>query len=317
MTRIVVCSRSVCSNPVLRAELLERHDDVTFNEDLALYEGADLIAFMQGFERAVIGLELVDELVLAALPDLKVIAKYGVGLDSLDLQAMARRGVALGWTGGVNKRSVSELALSLMIAVLRQVHRAHREVRDGAWQQRYGLQLTGKTVGIVGCGHIGKDLALILKAFGCRILAHDIRDYSEFYGANGVEPMGIEELLGASDVVTLHLPLDASTRDILSAERLGLLKSGAIVVNTARGELIDEAALKAMLKDGRLAGAALDVFAEEPPQDQELLELPNFLTTGHIGGSSNEATLAMGRAAIAGLDDFRVPDRHWPIPAIE
>ena len=146
MTRIVVCSRSVCSNPVLRAELLERHDDVTFNEDLALYEGADLIAFMQGFERAVIGLELVDELVLAALPDLKVIAKYGVGLDSLDLQAMARRGVALGWTGGVNKRSVSELALSLMIAVLRQVHRAHREVRDGAWQQRYGLQLTGKTV---------------------------------------------------------------------------------------------------------------------------------------------------------------------------
>ena len=317
MTRIVVCSRSVCSNPVLRAELLERHGDVTFNEDLALYEGADLIAFMQGFERAVIGLEWVDEPILAGLPDLRVIAKYGVGLDNLDLDAMARHRIALGWTGGVNKRSVSELALSMMIAVLRQIHHAHREVRDGAWRQRYGLQLTGKTVGIIGCGHIGKDLALILKAFDCRVLAHDIRDYGEFYRANGVEPMGIEALLGASDVVTLHLPLDASTRNILSAQRLGLMKPGAMVVNTARGELVDEVALKAMLEDGRLAGAALDVFAEEPPEDRELLELPNFLATGHIGGSSNEATLAMGRAAIAGLDTFRLPDRHWPIPAID
>ena len=317
MTRIAVCSRSVCSNPVLRAELLECHDDVTFNEDLALYEGAELIAFMQGFERAVIGLEWVDEAVLAALPDLEVIAKYGVGLDGLDLDAMARHGVALGWTGGVNKRSVSELALSMMIAVLRQIHQAQREVRGGAWRQRYGVQISGKTVGIVGCGRIGKDMALILKAFGCRVLAHDIRDYGEFYRANGVEPMGIEALLGASDVVTLHLPLDASTRNILSADRLGLIKSGGMVVNTARGELIDEGALKAMLKDGRLAGAALDVFAEEPPQDRELLELPNFLVTGHIGGSSNEATLAMGRAAIAGLDTFRLPDRHWPVPAIE
>ncbi len=317
MTRIVVCSRSLCANPQLRAELLERHADVTFNEDLRLYGGEELIAFMKGFERAVIGLEWVDEPILAALPELDVIAKYGVGLDSLDLEAMARHGVKLGWTGGVNRRSVSELALSMMIAVLRQVHRAHREVREGAWRQRHGLQLTGKTVGIVGCGHIGKDLALILKAFGCRILAHDIRDYGAFYRANGVEPMDLGELLKASDVVTLHLPLDPSTRNILSAERLASMKPGAIVVNTARGELIDEVALKAMLMDGHLAGAALDVFAEEPPADQELLELPNFLTTGHIGGSSNEATLAMGRAAIAGLDTFRLPDRDWPIPAID
>ena len=316
MTRIIVCSRSVSANPVLRAELLERHSDVTFNEDGALYEGAELAAFMRGYERAVIGLETVDEAVLAALPELRVIGKYGVGLDNIDLEAMTRYGVALGWTGGVNKRSVSELALSMTIAVLRHIHAAQQEVRQGTWRQLHGTQLTGKTVGIIGCGHIGKDLALILGAFGCRVLANDIRDYGEFYEAHGVEPMGLEDLLAASDVVTLHVPCDESTRNILTAERLALMKPSAVLVNTARGGLVDEAALKAMLMDGRLAAAALDVFAEEPPADQELLELPNFLVTGHIGGSSNEATLAMGRAAIAGLDDHRLPGPDWPIPPV-
>jgi len=315
--RIVVCSRSVCSNPMLRAELLERHTDVTFNEELTLYEGTDLVDFMQGFERAVIGLELVDEAILSALPNLRVIAKYGVGIDNLDLAAMTRLGIQLGWTGGVNKRSVSELAFALMIAVLRRVHLAQTEVRAGTWRQVHGLQLTGKTVGIIGCGHIGKDLALILEALDCRILAHDIRRYPDFYQAHGVEPVGIEDLLAVSDVVTLHVPCDESTRNILTAERLALMKPGAILVNTARGGLVDEAALKAMLMDGRLAGAAFDVFAEEPPTDWELLELPNFLVTGHIGGSSNEATLAMGRAAIAGLDDFRLPGPDWPIPPVD
>ena len=139
------------------------------------------------------------------------------------------------------------------------------------------------------------------------MLAHDILDFPEFYAAHQVEPVGLDELLRRSDIVSLHLPLDDSTRGMLSAERLALLKPGALLINTARGGLVDEAALKRMLEEGRLGGAAFDVFAQEPPDDLELLRLPTFLATPHIGGSSDEAVLAMGRAAIRGLDDNQLP----------
>jgi len=221
---------------------------------------------------------------------------------------MGRHGVRLGWTGGVNKRSVAELALAFMIVILHEVPPAYCQLRTGAWQNRIGRQLSGRTVGIVGCGNVGKDLAPLLRALGCPVLAHDILDFPEFYGAHQVRPVGLEELLTRSDVVTLHVPLDDSTRNMLSAERLSLLRPDAILINTARGGLVDEAALKAMLADGRLAGAAFDVFAVEPPEDAELLALPNFLCTPHIGGSSEEAVLAMGRAAIKGLDHHELPD---------
>ncbi len=225
----------------------------------------------------------------------------------LDLQAMRRHGVRLGWRGGVNKRSVTELVVAFMIALLRHVPLAGAELCAGTWKNRQGRQLTERIVGIVGCGNIGKDLTAILRAFGCSVLANDILDFPEFYAAYRVEPVGIEELLRRADIVTLHVPLDDGTRDMLGAERLAMMKPDALLVNTARGGLVDEAALKKMLVEGRLAGAAFDVFTIEPPDDLELLRLPSFLGTPHIGGSSDEAVLAMGRAAIAGLDDNRLP----------
>ena len=236
-----------------------------------------------------------------------MISKYGVGTDMLDLGAMARRGVRLGWTGGVNRRSVTELALAFMIALLRELPQVDREVSTGTWRNRTGRQLSGRTVGLIGCGHIGKDLTPLLRAFGCPVLAHDILDFPEFYAAHQVEAVGLDDLLRRADIVSLHVPLDDSTRGLLGAGRLALVRPGALLVNTARGGLVDEQVLKQMLQDGRLGGAAFDVFATEPPEDAELLGLPNFLATPHIGGSSEEAILAMGRAAIAGLDDNRLP----------
>jgi phosphoglycerate dehydrogenase-like enzyme len=226
----------------------------------------------------------------------------------LDMKAMTRHGVRLGWTPGVNKRSVTELTLAFMIALLHEVPQANLQLREGVWKNRQGRELSGRIVGIIGCGNIGKDLAPILRGFGCPVLANDILDFPDFYAAHQVEPVGFEELLRRSDIVTLHVPLDDSTRNMLSAERLGLMQPGALLINTARGGLVDEAALKTMLIDGRLAGAAFDVFAIEPPDDTELLRLPNFLATPHMGGSSDEAVLAMGRAAIRGLDDNKLPD---------
>ncbi len=302
-TPIAVASRSFSKHPVLREELLARYSDVRFNDEGLPLEGAELIAFARGRVKLIVGLEHVDEAILAALPELKVISKYGVGTDMLDKAAMARHGVRLGWTGGVNKRSVSELAVAFMISLLHEMPQSSADMRKGVWKNRKGKQLSGRIVGIIGCGHVGKDLTPILRAFGCTVLAHDILDFPDFYAAHEVAKVGLEELLRRSDIVTLHVPLDDSTRNMLNASRLAMMKPGALLINTARGGLVDEEALKRMLKNGRIAGAGFDVFATEPPQDLELLALPNFLSTPHIGGSTEEAILAMGRAAIEGLEE--------------
>jgi D-3-phosphoglycerate dehydrogenase len=305
--RIAVASRSFSRHPVLRAELLAKYPDVTFNDRGVALAGEALVAFLKGHERAIIGLERLDDGVFASLPELKVVSKYGVGVDMIDLDAMARRGVRLGWTGGVNRRSVSEMVIAFAIMLLREFPAAAAEMRSGTWRPHAGRQLSDRTVGIVGCGHVGKDVAVLLRGFGCRVLVHDIREFPDFYSRHGIEAGTLDAVLSRSDIVTLHLPLDASTRGMLSRARLALMRRDAILINTARGGIVDEDALKTMLKEGRLAAAAFDVFAHEPPGDTELLRLPNFLATPHIGGSAEEAVLAMGRAAIAGLESFGDP----------
>lgn len=306
--RIAVASRSFSRHPVLRAELLERFPDVTFNDAGAALKGDELIAFLRGHQGAIIALEKMTADIFAALPELKVIGKFGVGYDNLDLHAMIRHGVELGWTGGSNKRSVSELAIAFAIALLRHIPVCHGEIAQGGWKLRVGRQLSDRTVGLIGCGHVGKDFARLLRAFGCRVLAHDIRDFPEFYAETGVEPVDLDTLLRDADVVSLHVPLDDSTRNMMSRERLAQMRPDAILLNVARGGLVDELTLKEMLRDGRLAGAAFDVFGTEPPADPELLRLPNFLASPHCGGSAEEAVLAMGRAAIDGLTVHRPPE---------
>jgi D-3-phosphoglycerate dehydrogenase len=306
--RVAVCSRSFSSNPTLRAELLARYSQVTFNDAGIQLGGDALVEFLGGHDKAITGLEVINESILARLPELKVVSKYGVGLDMIDMAAMHAHGKRLGWTGGVNRRSVSELVIACAISMLRHVPAAHREVLSGSWRQHVGGNLTGRTVGIIGCGHIGKDLALLLGPFECRILVNDIVAFPEFYAAHRIEAVNLEALLHRSDIVTLHIPLNETTRGLLDARRLALLKPGAVLINMARGGLVDESALKHMLREKRLAAAAFDVFADEPPADQELLTLPNFLATPHIGGSAHESILAMGRAAIRGLDVNEVPD---------
>jgi phosphoglycerate dehydrogenase-like enzyme len=304
---VAVCSRSFSKNSILRSELLARYQQVIFNDDGLILSGDSLVGFLKGYDKAIIGLEAIDGSVLSRLPELKVIGKYGVGLDMIDMEAMRAHGRRLGWTGGVNRRSVSELVISFAVAMLRHVPAAHREVLSGQWRQCMGSYLSGKTVGIIGCGHIGKDLVPLLRAFGCPILVNDILDFSDFYAVHDIESVNLQDLLRRSDIVTLHVPLDDSTRGLLDANGLALMKSTAVLINVARGELVDEKALKKMLQTKQLAAAAFDVFAVEPPQDKELLDLPNFLATPHIGGSAGEAILAMGRAAIDGLDNNQIP----------
>lgn len=302
-TAVAVASHSFPKNPTLRRELLDRYPGSTFNETRKPLKGDDLLAFLRGHEKAITGLEVLDAAIFAALPDLRVVSKYGVGLDMIDLAAARRRGVAIRWTPGVNRQSVAELTIAFMIALARNLMPLAREVRDGIWTHGGGRQLSSATVGIVGCGHVGKTVARLCRAFGSRVLANDIVDYADFYRENGIVPVVLDELLRESDFVTLHVPLDASTRGMIGSAQIDAMKTGAFLVNTARGGIVDETALKRALVDHKLGGAAFDVFQIEPPADTELLMLPNFVGTPHVGASTAEAVLAMGRAAIAGLDD--------------
>ena len=307
MKSVAVASRSFSMHPILRNEVLKRYPDAKFNNKGLSLSGDSLVEFLSGHEKAITALEVIDDSILSKLPDLKVIGKYGVGLDMIDLHAMKGRGVKLGWTGGVNKRSVSELVISFSVYLLHRVAFANAEVRNGEWYQVKGRQLSGCTFGIVGCGNIGKDLVKLLKPFGCNILAHDIIDFKEFYRENDVTPVGLDELLQRSDVVTLHLPKNDSTNNILNKDRLQMLKKDAILINLARGGLLDEEALKKILLKNKIAGVALDVFAIEPPTDTDFALMDNVLITPHIGGSTDEAILAMGMAAIEGLDNAKDP----------
>jgi D-3-phosphoglycerate dehydrogenase len=310
--RIAVAARSFVRNATLRAELQAKYEHVTFADPAHRLEGDSLVALLRGHDHAIVGLERVDDRVLEQLPELKVISKYGVGLDGIDVGAVARRGIKLGWTGGVNRRSVAELTLAFALALLHRVPECDVAMRRGEWRKLVGRQLTGKTVGIIGCGFVGQDLVRLLAPFECRVLAHDIRDYPEFYAAHRVTPVGLQELLRSSEVVTLHVPLDDSTRGMVGAAEIALMRPGAFLINAARGGLVDETALAGALERGHLAGAAFDVFAMEPNGNPRLAALPTFLGTPHIGAAAAEAQLAMGRAAIAGLENARVPGNGWP-----
>jgi D-3-phosphoglycerate dehydrogenase len=300
---VAVASRSFSRNPTLRRELLARYPGSSFNDQgPAVLSGDALVRFMRGHSRAISGLDVLDEALFVAVPELRLVSKYGVGLDMIDLDAARRHGVAIRWTPGVNRQAVAELAICFMVALCRSVVPLATELAAGGWRHPGGRQISSSTVGIVGCGHVGRQVARICRAFGATVIAHDLRAYDDFYRETGVSPVTLDALLVDSDIVTLHLPLDASTRGLIDERALALMKPDAFLVNTARGGIVDEAALKQALVDQRLGGAAFDVFAIEPPLDLELLRLPNFVGTPHIGGGTREAVLAMGWAAMEGLE---------------
>jgi phosphoglycerate dehydrogenase-like enzyme len=300
---VAVSSHSFSKNPTPRRELLARHAHATFNETGQPLKGEALIALLRGHDRAITGLEALDEGVFRAVPELRIVSKYGVGLDMIDLAAARRHGVSVRWTPGVNRQAVAELTIALMIALCRSLVPLSQAIKTGGWTHPGGRQLSSACVGIVGCGHVGQEVGRLCRAFGATVLAHDIRSYDAFYKAHGIEPVTLDALLAAADLVTLHVPLDRSTRGLIGTRELALMKPDAHLINTARGGIVDEAALTEALASKRLAGAAFDVFGEEPPTNADLLSLPNFIGTPHIGGGTAEAVLAMGRAAIDGLDD--------------
>ena len=305
--KVAVCSRSLSANKLLRAELLSRYQHVKFNDEGLSLAGDELKEFIFGCSKVIVGLEVIDSDMLHDLPNLEVVSKYGVGIDMIDTVAFAREGIRLGWTGGVNKRSVSEMVILFALALSRNICTANNEVKSGIWNQFKGNLLTGKTVGIVGFGNIGKDLSLLLQPFNCKILVYEKLD-AAFIGDNyNQNQVSLKELLEKSDIVSLHTPLNSDTRNLIGARELETMKDSAYLINTSRGGLVDEAALCSALQSSQIAGAAFDVFNQEPPENSTLLSLSNFICSPHMAGTSIETILAMGMAAIDGLDKNQIP----------
>lgn len=309
MTIVAITSRSFSNHPELRKAIQAKYPDVKFNESAMKFNENQIVKFLKGAEKAIIGLDAINESIVSQLPDLKVIVKFGVGLDKIDIPVLRKYNIALANTPGENKRSVAELVLGLVITIFRQLHLSYDSLIKSDFRQHKGNELFGKSIGIIGFGSVGKEVAKIFTALGCRCFAYDVivhktKDYTvEFCNS-------LEELLTFTDIVTLHLPLNKFTYHILNRDRLSLLKRNAILINTARGGLVDEEGLTILLEERKVAAAAFDVFEQEPPISSKLLKLSNFFGTCHIGGSTEEAILAMGNAAIAALETAKIPSEE-------
>lgn len=267
--------------------------------------GRTLLDLVPGFDAIVAGTDPFTEQVFAsAAPGLKVIGRTGVGFDNVDVDAATRHGVAVCPTPGVNRQSVAEHTMALMLNCARLIPQNMRSVRSGGWDQTSGRELNGATLGLVGLGAIGKAVATFGRCFGMRVIAHDPCFDHEFGRENGIEPVSLERLLAVSDFVSLHIFLNASTRHFIDAAALAGMKPGAYLINTARGGVVDEDALADALAAGRLAGAALDTTEREPlPADSRLRGLDNVIVTAHIGAATLEARARSGRRAAQSVID--------------
>lgn len=305
-TKIAVTSASFSRNEILCRELEQAFPEavIQLNSDGLSLKGTDLIAYLAGADAAIVALEPVDANVIGALPSVRMISKFGVGLDNVDTAYAEEKGIAIGWVGGVNRRSVSELTLAFMLGLSRNVFTSGYSLKAGTWNKHGGMQLTGKTVGILGCGNIGEDVLRLLQPFRVRALVNDILDKSVICECYGAEQVSFESIIEEADFVTVHLPLTEQTEHLFNDRILKRMKSTAYLINTARGPVVDQQALKQALMNGDIAGAALDVYESEPPTDLEFLELSNLMVTPHIGGNAREAVLNMGRSAIQNLVDF-------------
>ncbi|MHB0874701.1 MAG: phosphoglycerate dehydrogenase [Anaerolineae bacterium] len=285
--------------PRLREELAAAVGQVVYNTAGRPLSSAELAALLPGCDGMIAGLDEIDGAALAHADRLRVIARYGAGVDNVDLEAARARGIVVTNTPGANAAAVAELAVGLMLCLARGIVTACEQTRAGSWPRLPGLSLEGKTVGLLGLGAVGKQVARRLAGFDCRLLAHDPAADEAFARANSVTLCGRDEVIAGSDFLSLHLPLLPATRHMVDAAFLARMRVGAFLINTARGELVDDEALLRALESGHLRGAALDAFSTEPPPaGHPLLAHPRVLATPHMGAHADSAMQAMGDTAL-------------------
>jgi phosphoglycerate dehydrogenase-like enzyme len=274
-------------------------------------EEEEMFQVLPGIDATLAGSEPYTERVLAAHPQLKVIARLGVGYDAVDVPAATRHGVVLTITCGANHDTVAEHAFSLLLALAKYVTVTDRQMRQGLWIRDVTIPIRGRVMGIVGLGRIGQAMALRSLAFGMKVIASDVQPNADFVRKHGIEVVELPELLKRSDVVSLHAPMGSATKHLINKQTLALMKPTAFLINTARGGLIDEEALVEALQKRKIAGAGLDVFAQEPPPtNHAFFKLDNVVMTPHLGGTDVQSRLDM--AELAARSVVELASGRWP-----
>ena len=297
--RVLVTARSFANTAGAHQDLLrEGGCELDLRAPSHPYTAEHLREMIAGYDGVILGLDACDASVIERADQLRVISRYGVGVDAVDLPAAARKGIVVTNTPGANMLGVSELALGLIFALARQIPQVAASAKAGGWTRPTGWELNGKTLGVVGFGAIGRDVGKKAVALGMRVLAYD-----PFWRGtmDGVESATLEHLIAEADVITLHCSLTPDTANLINADRIAAMKTGACIINTARGELVDEDALYEALKVGKLGGAAVDAFRTEPPIGSPLLTLDNFIAIPHLGATTRESVQRMAMMASQNL----------------
>lgn len=270
---------------------------------------SEIVAHAEGADALILGNDRLDAATIDRLPDLKIIARHGAGFDAIDFGKVAERGITVTNTPGANSEETADLTFALILDLARMVTQSVVQLKGGVWNKIPGRSLHGKTIGIIGVGDIGMAVARRAMGFGMDILGNDIvqRDEAARYG---LLYTSLNDLLAASDVISIHAPLTSATKNLLGAREFRRMKEGALLVNTARAGIVRESALEKALLSGRLGGYAVDVYDPEPPTLGKVYELPNVLTTPHIGSATFEANLRMGMAVADNIIAFK--DGHVP-----
>ncbi|MEG1859790.1 MAG: phosphoglycerate dehydrogenase [Christensenellaceae bacterium] len=289
-------------NAAAKAELEMFADEVVYNDLARPLQADEILERLNGVDGYVAGLDYITAEVIEKAPQsLKVISRYGAGVDRVDMPACIKKGIVVTNTPGTNSVAVCELAFSLMLCAARNIPKLHDAVQKGEWPRSEGIELRGKTLGIVGMGAIGKNLATRAKAFGMIVNAYDPYFDQAFADANGIEKMDMQQVLTSSDFISLHVPLNDDTRHMINADCIAMMKKGAIIINTARGGIIDEQAAAQAVKSGQLGGLGLDAFEQEPLLDSPLKGLDRVIFTPHTGAHTSEAVSGMGNMAVSNV----------------
>lgn len=300
--KVLVTPRSFGKeNPDLFITLEHAGIEVVRNTTGGVLDEAAMIEMIAPCEGIIVGIDPLNSTVLSHARKLRAISKYGVGVDNIDLEECKRRGIKVSRTVGANSNAVADYAFALMLGVARRVACIDRLCRERDWRKITSIDVYGKTLGIVGLGNIGKCVCRRAKGFGMRILASDSSWDSEFATANDVTRADIDDICREADFISLHCNLSPETRGMINAQRIAMMKPLAVLVNTARGELIDEQALLAALEEGRIWGAGLDVFSHEPPEDERWYKLDNVIMGSHCSASTKGAVELMGTMAVENL----------------
>lgn len=300
--KVLVTPRSFGkTDPGLFTRLEDAGLEVIRNATGKTLDEAAMMEMLAPCEGVIAGIDPLNKKVLAAAPKLRVISKYGVGLDNIDLPYCEKRGIKVFRTVGANSNAVADYAFALMLAVARKLVTIDINCHKKDWSKITGIDVYGKTIGIIGLGAIGKCVARRARGFDMRILASDTHWDNEFAAAMDVVRAAPDRICAEADFITLHCLLNDETKNIINAPRIGLMKKNAILVNTARGGLIDESALLSALEQKRIYGAGLDVFEEEPPRNPAWYKLDNVVMGSHCSSSTKGATEIMGNMSVENL----------------